>query len=143
MKNNLYLVFPFFLLMGLFGCSNVNIEAQKKQIQGYWVVDKVVMPDGTERKLPPANSVEFFEVTGDSGVRQKLMPKLDGTYRKFVGGEKFYLVTQNDSLYLKYQTPYAIWLENVVEASENKLILKNKGNRSYHYIRHESIDIIE
>lgn len=143
MKNLFKIVFTLLLLMIFLACSNVNTEAQKKQLQGYWVVDKVIMPDGSERKLPPANSVEFFEVTGDSGVRQKLMPKLDGTYKKFVGGEKFYLVVQNDSLYVQYITPYATWIENVVEANENQLILKNKGNRSYFYIRHESINIIE
>lgn len=141
MKKYTILLFNTLLLFLFSACSNVNIEAQKVQLQGYWEVDKVVMPDGTERKLPPANSVEFFEVTGDSGVRQKLMPKLDGTYNKFVGGEKFYIVVQNDSLYLQYMTPYATWIENVVEANEKQLILKNKGNRAYYYSRHESINI--
>ena len=140
-KHTIYLLVIITFLM--VSCNSKKVSEQQEFLSGYWVIESVTMPDGSTKKFGPTTSIDFVEITGDSGIRKKLMPKLDGTYRKFVGSEQFFLETKDDSLYLHYKTPYANWTEVVIEANAETSVLKNKGNRAYKYTRHEPTNLFE
>ena len=92
-KHTIYLLVIITFLM--VSCNSKKVSEQQEFLSGYWVIESVTMPDGSTKKFGPTTSIDFVEITGDSGIRKKLMPKLDGTYRKFVGSEQFFLETKD------------------------------------------------
>lgn len=101
------------------------------------------MGDGTLKEFKVNTSVDFIELNGDSGVRKKLMPRLDGTFREFPSNEKFKVLVQNDSLLMQYQTPYATWTETVIRADDSLLVVRNHDNKEYVYRRYKKPEVIE
>lgn len=132
----------FLIFIVVVSCNSPNIAEQKNNLSGYWEATQVVLPDGSIRKLPPTQWVDFIEIAGDSGVRKKLAATFDGTFNTQSNGEKLYLVTTNDSLYITYQTPFMQWKEFVVEANQEALILKNENGYKYHYQRYQPMNSI-
>ncbi|MEM7085427.1 MAG: hypothetical protein AAF489_04550 [Bacteroidota bacterium] len=132
------------LLLGLtlcfISCGGNDPTPQIPFITGYWEIKSVEMPDGTLKEFTVNTSVDYILVEGDSGVRKKLMPRLDGSFREFPSSEKFKLVRENDSLLMFYETPFASWKETVIKADEAELVVKNT-NGIYVYKRFKNIDL--
>ena len=129
------------LLTTLFiSCNEKDFTNQKPLIEGYWEIKTVEMPDGATKEFTVNTSVDYIKIMGDSGVRKKLMPRLDGSFREFPSSEKFEFVTRNDSLLMFYTTPFANWMETVVQVNETEFVVKNKDGKRYVYHRFENID---
>ena len=128
------------LTLGFISCSENDPSNLIPFITGYWEIKSVEMPDGTLKEFTVNTSVDYITVQGDSGVRKKLMPRLDGSYREFPSSEKFKLVHQNDSLFMFYETPFASWKETVISADEEELSVKN-ANGIYVYKRFKNLDL--
>jgi len=138
MKRILYIL----LLTALFiSCGEKDFTSQKPLIEGYWEIKSVEMPDGTTKEFTINTSVDYIKISGDSGVRKKLMPRLDGSFREFPSSEKFEFIARNDSLLMLYTTPFAQWMETVVEVSETEFVVKNKDGKRYVYRRFENIEL--
>lgn len=133
------------VLLGLtlccISCGRNDQSHQIPFIAGYWEIKSVEMPDGSLKEFTVNTSVDYITVEADSGVRKKLMPRLDGTYREFPSSEKFKFIHRNDSLLMLYETPFANWIETVVEVNELEFIVKNKEGRQYIYKRFENLDL--
>jgi len=127
------------LLLVSFGCSNNTIGEQKALIHGYWEIKSVEMADGTTKEFNVNTSVEYLEVNGDSGVRKKLMPRLDGSFNEFPTSEKFTFQIKNKKLIMHYNTPYAQWAETVVKVTDSIFIVKNKDGKQFEYRRFTKI----
>ncbi|MEL6810264.1 MAG: hypothetical protein AAFP76_02895 [Bacteroidota bacterium] len=124
-------------------CKNPPTSEVIPFIEGYWEIKSVEMGDGTLKEFKVNTSVDFIELNGDSGVRKKLMPRLDGTFREFPSNEKFKVLVQNDSLLMQYQTPYATWTETVIRADDSLLVVRNHDNKEYVYRRYKKPEVIE
>ena len=118
-------------------------DDMKLKLAGYWVIDKVEMPGGAERQFQMSNTIDFIEVTGDSGVRKKVQPKIDGGFTTSESAEKFHLKIENDSLNIYYSTPYDSWKESVLEARDSLLILRNKEGKIYTYVKFKGFSFSE
>ena len=131
------------LLILIISCTSGNFDQEKAFVEGYWEIKSVEMADGTTREFDVTTSVDYIMVTGDSGVRKKLMPKVDGSFTEFPTSEKFIFTTKGDSLFMHYTTPFASWNETVVKATENLLITKNKDGKRFEYKRFEKLNFSE
>ena len=130
MKQFVFLLSVFLLL----SCGQDPGE-QKTRLGGYWVIEKVEMPDGSEKLFQLSTTIDFIEVTGDSGVRKKVQPKIDGSFLANDSAEKFLLKIENDSLNMYYQTPYDNWKETVLRAKDSVLVVLNRDGKKYTYSR--------
>jgi hypothetical protein len=130
MKQFVFLLSVFLLL----SCGQDPGE-QKTRLGGYWVIEKVEMPDGSEKLFQLSTTIDFIEVTGDSGVRKKVQPKIDGNFLANDSAEKFLLKIENDSLNMYYQTPYDNWKETVLRAKDSVLVVLNRDGKKYTYGR--------
>ena len=128
------------LTIGFISCGGKDQSHQIPFITGYWEIKSVEMPDGTLKEFTVSTSIDYITVQADSGVRKKLMPRLDGTFREFPTSEKFKFVQQNDSLYMFYETPFANWKEAVIKADEQEFVVKN-NNGIYAYKRFKNLDL--
>ena len=130
----------FFLFIA---CASNNFDEQKAMVAGYWEIRSVEMADGSIKEFKVTTSVDYIEVRGDSGVRKKLMPKLDGSFTEFPTSESFKFVTSGDSLIMNYSTPFATWNETIVKATNEVLVTTNKDGKRFEYKRFEKMDLGE
>ncbi|WP_338731082.1 lipocalin family protein [Mangrovimonas cancribranchiae] len=134
-------------ITALLSCLFVMSCSQNKNIQdlnGYWEIEEVVMPDGTKKAYNFNNTIDFIELTSDStGFRKKLKPNFNGTYEtsNVVIEETFVVKKENDSLHLYYKTPYSSWKETILLLDEEALQVINKNQIIYTYKPYHPIKI--
>lgn len=128
-----------FVLAALSVACNKKFEGNDYSgLNGYWEIQKVVMPDGTEKDYTMNATIDFFEVKGNKGFRKKTMPQFDGTYRANDVSEDFSIAKQpDDKTVLSYSTPYAKWDEELLVLTKDELVVKNQHNIEYHYKKPE------
>ncbi|RSK39247.1 hypothetical protein [Mangrovimonas spongiae] len=133
--------------IALLSCLFVMSCSQNKNIQdlnGYWEIEEVIMPDGTKKAYNFNTTVDFIELTSDStGFRKKLKPNFNGTYEtsNVVIEETFVVKKENDSLNLYYKTPYSSWKETILLLDEEALQVINKNQIIYTYKPYQPIKI--
>ncbi|QQX76612.1 MULTISPECIES: lipocalin family protein [Aequorivita] len=121
-------------------CEKPNPEAQKQNLSGYWEIKTVEMPDGEKKKFDVNTVLDYIEVKGDSGLRTKVSPKIDGTFETNGISEDFTLKIEEDSLRMYYKTPFDEWKETVIEAKDSTLKVKNRDNKIYTYSKFKKFD---
>ncbi len=132
-----YILFALFII----SCEKYNPETQKQKLSGYWEIKNVKMPDGEKKKFDINTVVDYIEISGDTGTRTKVSPKLDGTFTTNGISEDFTLKIEEDSLRMYYKTPFDEWKETVIEAKDSTLIVKNRDNKIYTYSKFKKFDL--
>lgn len=105
------------------------------KINGYWEIEKVVLPDGNAKEYKVSTTIDYFEMKGNGGIRKKVTPQLDGTYRDNGPAETVTVSFSDGKAYLNYSSDYAKWKEEIVETADSALVFRNEGNIEYHYKR--------
>ncbi|MNK17063.1 hypothetical protein D3C87_352460 [compost metagenome] len=139
MKKTILLLFISVVALS---CGNNTIsESDLAKLNGYWEIETAVMPDGKEKEYKVNTTIDFFELTGKEGFRKKVMPQFDGSYRVNDLSEKITIEELDRKTYIKYVTDYAKWEEEILELSDDKLVLKNSHDMEYHYKRAEPFSV--
>ncbi len=128
-------------LVVAFSCGKPDPEALKSKLTGYWEIEKVQLPDGSEREYSINTTIDYIEVNGEEGVRKKLQPQLDGSFKTFDQNEQFNTLVRNDSLILQYATPFATWEEAVLEADGTVLTVLNSDGKKFFYKAFEPLSL--
>lgn len=123
------------VLLGLMSCQEKVKSEDVAKINGYWEIEKVNLPDGNEKNYKINETIDYFEVKNDSGFRKKVTPQFDGKYLVNDEYEKIKVVMEGEKVVLEYTTEYSKWKEEVVEVSDEKLVLKNAAEMEYEYKR--------
>lgn len=131
-----------FLLISLiaFSCAEQSPEEKLSNLEGYWEIQRVEMPDGSDRDYSISTIVDFIELKGTNGKRTKVSPQLDGSFKTNGTVELFTAKIENDSLNLYYKTPYDTWKETVVRAEDSILVIKNRDDKIYSYKKFVKFD---
>lgn len=122
------------VLISLFSaCKRAIVETDLSKMNGYWEITKVEMKEGEDKDYKVNPTVDYIEIKGKTGVRQKVMPQLDGTFRTNNLQEQITLTANDGSWFLNYKTAYGTWKEELVELTDSVLVLKNQAELEYHY----------
>jgi|SRR5690554_1800962 len=138
-----YKLFSTLLLLLIISCAKPDPEIQKQNLSGYWEIKTVEMPSGNEKNFNMNTIVDHIEVKGNSGVRTKVSPKLDGSFTTNGDSEKFTLKIEDDSLRMYYKTPFDQWKETVIKAKDSVLTVKNSDNKTYTYTKFKKFDFTD
>jgi hypothetical protein len=130
MKN--FLLF-FLILFSFVSCNQKISQKELKNLSGYWEIEKVILEDGTNRDYSINETIDFFEIKNDSGFRKKVAPQFNGKYLVNDVFEKIKIKTDNNGVFIVYNTSYSNWKEEIIELTKEKLVLKNDSNVEYHY----------
>ena len=123
------------------GCSK-NPENYIEHINGYWEIEKVILPDGSEKNYTYNATIDFFNINDSlTGFRKKLKPTLDGKFTASIDAEILKLVIENDSLNVYYSTPFANWKETILFADNEKLKVINQNKNVYLYKRYIPLNL--
>ena len=126
----LFLVFSL-----LVSCKQSITEADLQNLNGYWKIEKVMLPDGEKKEYKINETVDFFKVEDKKGFRKKVMPQVDGTYLTNDSEEDITIFVKDGDATIRYKTNYANWDESIIKLTAEKLVLKNKQELEYHYKR--------
>lgn len=129
----------FFTL--LISCGNSISDKDLAKLNGYWEIEKAILPDGTVNEYNINPTIDFFELKDTVGIRKKVMPQLDGTYLVNNTSEKISISKTKNKVYINYTTEYAKWEEEIIELNDKKLILKNSHDIEYQYKKPEPFTV--
>lgn len=127
---NFVVALSLFLLVS---CGKVNPSAQQDKLGGYWQIESVELPDGTTKDFSFSATLDYIALSEGKGIRTKVAPKLDGTFKNNGASESFIPKIEDDSLRLYYTTPFDTWKETVLVATDSILKIKNKEGKIYAY----------
>ncbi|PVW13584.1 lipocalin-like domain-containing protein [Marixanthomonas spongiae] len=117
----------------LISCSQQSPEEQLQHLSGYWEIESVEFPDGSKKEYSISTTIDYIEMDGTQGIRKKVHPRLDGTFKVTKDAESFTAKIEQDSLQLYYKTPYHDWKETVLLAKDSTLHVLNKEGNIYKY----------
>ena len=125
----------FFGILVLFSCTKAVHKGDLSKINGYWEIEKVILSDGEKKEYKINETIDYFEIKNNNGFRKKVMPQLDGTYLTNNQSETITISQDKDDFFLNYTTAYGKWKEQILEISDDQLVLKNQQELEYHYKR--------
>jgi len=123
------------VLVSVLSCKQKITEADLSNLNGYWEIEKVELPDGDKKEYKVNETIDFFKIEANKGFRKKVMPQLDGTYLTNDIQEDVDVVVKDGDASLQYKTTYASWKEEIIELTKDKLVVKNQQEIEYYYKR--------
>ena len=123
------------VLVSALSCKQKITEADLSNLNGYWEIEKVELPDGDMKEYKVNETIDFFKIEANKGFRKKVMPQLDGTYLTNDIQEDVVVVVKDGDALLQYKTKYASWKEEIIELTKDKLVVKNQLEIEYYYKR--------
>ncbi len=123
------------VLVSALSCKQKITEADLSNLNGYWEIEKVELPDGDKKEYKVNETIDFFKIEANKGFRKKVMPQLDGTYLTNDVQEDVTVVLKDGDASLQYKTTYASWNEEIIELTKDKLVVKNEQEIEYFYKR--------
>lgn len=138
MKKAITILFISFLI----ACNKKVNPSDITKINGYWEIEKVILPDGTEKKYTINETFDYFKVNNNKGFRKKVTPQLDGTFLVNDDYENVEIKVIDEIYFINYSTSYSKWKEKILIINDDKLVTNNDAKNEYHYKRASSINII-
>ena len=123
------------VLVSALSCKQKITEADLSNLNGYWEIEKVELPDGDKKEYKVNETIDFFKIEANKGFRKKVMPQLDGTYLTNDIQEDVVVVLKDGDASLQCKTTYASWKEEIIELTKDKLVVKNQQEIEYYYKR--------
>ncbi len=122
-------------------CGKNIAEEDLAHLNGYWEIEVAIMPDGTEKEYKVNPIIDYFEIKDKNGIRKKVMPQLDGTYRVNDTSEDITITKEDNKTYISYTTDFSEWKEQILDIDAEHLVLKNEQDIEYHYKKPEPFSI--
>ena len=123
------------VLVSALSCKQKITEADLSNLNGYWEIEKVELPDGDMKEYKVNETIDFFKIEANKGFRKKVMPQLDGTYLTNDIQEDIVIAVKDGDATIQYKTTYASWNEEIIELTKDKLVVKNEQEIEYYYKR--------
>lgn len=130
------------IVLLLLGCHNRISSENLILLNGYWEIEKVILPNGETKEYELNTTIDYIEIKDLSGFRKKVYPKFDGTFDTSNDAELFSIVAQNDGFEIHYKTELSTWIEVLKTLSENSFSVTNAEQITYYYKRFEPVNVI-
>lgn len=133
-KNCMKHLLKFLTLLIIFSSCKQKIEdSDFKKLNGYWEIEKVVLPNSDDKDYKINETIDYFEINKNEGFRHKVTPQFNGKYLVNEFAEKVTIIRKDDKVLLDYKTEFAKWQDELISISDDKLVVKNDANIEYHY----------
>ncbi|WP_264558147.1 hypothetical protein [Flavobacterium sp. N2270] len=126
------------IILGLFFLTLVSCKSDVKpenlvELNGFWEIIKVEMPDGSSKEFKVNETIDFIKFEKMSGSRNKVIPQLDGTLLSNNLSEKFTVVDKQGVFWFNYKTEHTTWEEELIKITKEELVVKNSNDLIYFY----------
>ena len=116
-------------------CKQTITESDLNNLNGYWEIEKVILPNGEKKEYKVNETIDFFKITKSNGFRTKVMPQIDGTYLTNNINESVNVVIKDGAASIHYKTTYASWHEDIIALTKDQFVVRNQQDLEYHYKR--------
>lgn len=131
-------IYYLMFLMFIVSCTSKVEKSNLQFLNGYWEIEKVELPDGSDKEYKINESVDYFKIDEDlKGFRKKLVPQFDGKLLTNDVNEEVFVTFEEDKIYLNYATEFAKWKEEILVLNATNLRLKNNQDIIYNYKKKE------
>ena len=138
MKHIKIILVLFFL--SILSCKSDVKPEDLQQLNGFWEIEKVQMPDGSTKEFKINESLDFIKYDNMSGSRNKVIPQLDGSLLSNNLFEKFTITEKDNTFWLNYKTEHTSWTEELINLSNDKLVVKNSNDLMYFYTKRTDLN---
>lgn len=132
MKKSIVVFATFTMLIS---CNQKITNEDLPKINGYWEIEKVLLPEGDKKEYKVNESIDYFELKDKKGFRKKVYPQLDGKYLINDVKEDIVITDSSGIFFINYATAYSKWKEQIITIKDSTLVLKNAAKLEYHYKR--------
>lgn len=122
-------------------CGKNITDEDIAHLNGYWEIEVAIMPDGSEKEYKVNPIIDYFEIKDNKGIRKKVMPQFDGTYRVNDTSEDITIIKEDNKTYISYTTDFSEWKEQIIDIDAEHLVVKNEQDIEYHYKKPEPFSI--
>lgn len=123
------------LFLILTSCKQQINAVDIAKLNGYWEIEKVVLPDDGNKDYKINETVDFFTIKNNEGFRHKVTPQFNGKYLVNEFAERVKIVVNDDKTFIEYSTDFAKWKDELVSISDTELVVKNDADIQYQYKR--------
>lgn len=123
------------LFLILTSCKQQIKVVDIAKLNGYWEIEKVVLPDDGNKDYKINETVDFFTIKNNAGFRHKVTPQFNGKYLVNEFAERVKIVVNDDKTFIEYSTDFAKWKDELVSISDTELVVKNDADIQYQYKR--------
>lgn len=120
-------------------CGQQGEVADISLLNGYWTIEKVVFPDGSEKEYSLSPTIDYFELRDTSGFRKKVQPQLNGTYTTSNDAINFSLKVSGEQYHMVYYNESESWEEQLAALDSLNMVLVSDGKITYHYARFQPL----
>ncbi|WP_430400335.1 hypothetical protein [Flavobacterium sp.] len=138
MKHIKIILVLFFL--SILSCKSDVKPEDLQQLNGFWEIEKVQMPDGSTKEFKINESLDFIKYDNMNGSRNKVIPQLDGSLLSNNLFEKFTITEKDNTFWLNYKTEHTSWTEELINLSNDKLVVKNSNDLMYFYTKRTDLN---
>lgn len=121
------------------GCKSENAIKDLEPINGYWIIEKVVFPDGEEKNFTLSSTVDYFELVSGNGFRKKLQPQLNGKFSTSDDAISFTIENSDDGVFFIFGKGADQWKEELRKLNTEEMILVSTDKIAYHYMRFQPL----
>jgi hypothetical protein len=125
----------------LISCTTSVNQSSLKNLNGYWEVEKVVFPDGSEKILPPSETHDYYEFKQNKGFRKKVTPLVTGNYLVNDLKDEFVVVQKEGGFSMNYKTFLSKWSERIKSIDADHLVLESEEHYQYYYKRPQAFSV--
>ncbi|SMC84501.1 hypothetical protein [Cellulophaga tyrosinoxydans] len=139
MKKSILVIFTIILT----ACNSKVTEEQLSFLNGYWEIEKVILPDGQKKEYKVNETIDFIEVKDLKGFRKKVNPTFEGTYITSDDAELFTIIQRDDEFLMQYKTDISEWTETLKTVTKDNFSVTGEDNFTYFYKRYVPINLNE
>ncbi|MFC4097972.1 hypothetical protein [Euzebyella saccharophila] len=141
MLKKMRFLIPFLVFVLILGCSEGINKEELNQLNGYWEIEKVTLPDGSVKEYSANTNVDFIYLEDLKGYRKKMSPNLQGSYKTTNDLEDFTILEKNGEFWMHYETELTQWSEKLMTLQKTSFSVVNEDGITYNYTRFEPISI--
>ncbi|MCX2681553.1 hypothetical protein OOZ15_16485 [Galbibacter sp. EGI 63066] len=137
MKTNILILIGFLTI----GCNTSKVE-DLNLLNGYWEIEKMTFADGKTKEYTVNTVIDFISMKNDSvGTREKVMPRLDGTFVNMQELEDFTIRKKDGNYYMHYKNELDERSEVLIKLTKDQFVVSNGENKTYFYKRFEKFEL--
>ncbi|WP_276390154.1 hypothetical protein [Eudoraea chungangensis] len=120
----------------LISCAEKVTQESLALLNGYWEIKEVRFPDGQTKEYEINPTVDYYFLRETTGYKKKVKPRMDGTFTITADSEEFEIHSSKEEFWISYSNNLSSREEQLIEISNNIMVLKDKDGLSYRYSRY-------
>lgn len=119
-----------------FGCSSRVNQESISLLEGYWVIEQALAPNGESRPYLGVVEVDYFQLSNQKGIRKKITPTFGNQLSSTNDELAFTINFTKTKTYISYSKGGHDWQEEIITLTNERLELKDSRGVVFRYKRY-------